>query len=65
MSGSSGSDFPTNSTYVNLYLTVQPALYVPEPVREKLDCDESEELLQHCQRWLKDLTLKYPHRKVC
>ena len=58
-SGGAGDAAPTaeaaaaakNATYVNLYLTIQPALIVPEPVKEKLDCDESEELVAHCERW--------------
>ena len=64
-SGSSGAtDSSKNATYINLYLTVQPALVVPDPIKEKLDCDESEELVQHCERWKKELETKYPHRKV-
>jgi hypothetical protein len=63
-SGSGGTDSTKNATYINLYLTVQPALIVPDPVKEKLDCDETEELVQHCERWRKDLEAKYPHRKV-
>ena len=64
-SGSAGAtDSSKNATYINLYLTVQPALVVPDPIKEKLDCDESEELVQHCERWKKELETKYPHRKV-
>jgi hypothetical protein len=63
-SSTSGTDSSKNATYINLYLTVQPALSVPDPVKEKLDCDESDDLVQHCERWRKDLETKYPHRKV-
>jgi hypothetical protein len=59
-----GTDSSKNATYINLYLTVQPALVVPDPIKEKLDCDESEELVQHCDRWKKELETKYQHRKV-
>ena len=63
-SSSNTADTSKNATYINLYLTVQPALIVPDPVKEKLDCDESEELIRHCDRWRRDLETKYQHRKV-
>ena len=37
---------------------------VPEPVKEKLDCDESEALVQQCEQWSRELVSSYPHRKV-
>ena len=37
---------------------------VPEPVKEKLDCDESEALVQQCEKWSNELSSSYPHRKV-
>ena len=46
------------ATFLNIYLTIQPALMVPEPVKEKLDCDESALMVQHCQVW--SLTQFYP-----
>lgn len=53
-----------NATYLNIYATLQPALFVPEPVKEKLDCDEPENVIQHCLAWSNDLTTKYPQRRV-
>ena len=38
---------------------------VPEPVKEKLDCDENEALVQQCEQWSRELSASYPHRKVC
>ena len=37
---------------------------VPEPIKEKLDCDESETLVYHCEQWSNELASSYPHRKV-
>ena len=63
----SGTDQPNiskNATYLNIYLTIQPALMVPEPVKEKLDCDETEAVVQQCEQWSRELSSSYPHRKV-
>ena len=53
-----------NATYLNIYATLQPALIVPEPVKEKLDCDEPEHVVQHCLDWSESLAQKYPQRKI-
>ena len=53
-----------NATYLNIYATLQPALIVPEPVKEKLDCDEPEHVVQHCMDWSESLAQKFPQRKV-
>ena len=53
-----------NATFLNIYLTIQPALMVPEPVKEKLDCDESANLVQHCESWTKEVASVFPHRKI-
>ena len=37
---------------------------VPEPVKEKLDCDETEPVVQQCEQWSRELASSYPHRKV-
>lgn len=55
---------PKNATYLNIYVTLQPALIVPEPVKEKLDCDEPESVVQHCLQWTEDLALRFPNRKI-
>lgn len=53
-----------NATYLNVYATLQPALIVPEPVKEKLDCDEPEPIVQHSLAWSHDLVDRYVHRRV-
>ena len=53
-----------NATYLNIYATLQPALIVPEPVKEKLDCDEPDHVVQHCMDWSESLAQKYPQRRV-
>ena len=53
-----------NATYINIYLTLQPALIVPEPVKEKLDCDEPDAVVQHGLLWSDDLSLRFPTRKI-
>ena len=62
--GDSGSIRKVSGTFLNIYLTIQPALLVPEPVKEKLDCDESAGLVQHCQSWMEDLRMAFPNRAV-
>ena len=52
------------ATFLNVYLTIQPALIVPEPIKEKLDCDESTTLVQHCEAWTEEFDLTYPNRSV-
>ena len=47
-----------------MLIILQPALMVPEPVKEKLDCDEIEALVQQCEQWSRELVSSYPHRKV-
>ena len=51
-----------NATYLNIYVTLQPALIVPEPVKEKLDYDEPEAVVHHCLAWSQDLYFKFPNR---
>ena len=53
-----------NATYLNIYVTLQPPLVVPEPVKEKLDCDEPEMVVQHCLNWSANLLDKYPGRRI-
>ena len=53
-----------NATYLNIYVTLQPPLIVPEPVKEKLDCDEPESIVQHCLNWSHDLQERCPGRKI-
>ena len=53
-----------NATYLNIYVTLQPPLVVPEAVKEKLDCDEPETVVQHCLNWSANLLEKYPGRRI-
>ncbi len=54
-----------DATYVNLYLTVEPPLSVPDPPAERLECaEEGEAVVRLCERWSKDMANKFPDRKV-
>ena len=53
-----------NATYLNIYVTLQPPLIVPEAVKEKLDCDEPESIVQHCLSWTQGLQERFPGRRV-
>ena len=50
------------ATFINLYLTLQPALNVPEPVREKLDCEEGEAVVGAAERWQLATAAAFSHR---
>ncbi len=51
-------------TYLNVYITLEPPLVVPTAIKEKLECEESEALVRHCDWWSRELRAKFPHRKV-
>ena len=53
-----------DATYINIYLTLDPALNVPEPLREKLECEEDDDIVATCERWNRALSGAYPHRKI-
>ena len=53
-----------DATYLNIYLTIQPALNVPEPVREKLDCEEPDQVLEMANKWSDAMVSTYSHRQV-
>ena len=59
---SGGSD--KDATYLNIYLTLQPALNVPEPLKEKLDCEETDQVLGLANKWADTLTSAFAHRQV-
>jgi hypothetical protein len=52
-----------DATYVNLYMTIEPPLKVPEPVTERLECEESDDVVKRCKKWKEDLEGRYPTRK--
>jgi coiled-coil and C2 domain-containing protein 2A len=50
--GGGGNISPAkDATYLNIYLTLEPALNLPEPVREKLECMEEEVVLTAAAAW--------------
>ena len=55
---------PKDATYLNIYMTIQPPLTIPQPIKEKLECEESDDLVKLCERWQRDLEAKFPQRKV-
>lgn len=62
--GSNNEMMKKDATYLNLYLTLEPPLNVPDPVKEKLDCEESEEVIRHCEDWERQLLAKHAMRKM-
>ena len=37
---------------------------MPEPLKEKLECEESDEVVKRCRKWREDLESRFPKRKV-
>ncbi|TRY71952.1 hypothetical protein TCAL_17145 [Tigriopus californicus] len=53
---------PKEATYLSIYLTINPPLSNPEPIKEKLECEEDDNLVRHCEKWHRDLMSKFPNR---
>ena len=51
-------------TYLNIYLTLEPTLNVPEPIRERLECEEDDQIVETCERWTNSVKFSYPHRFI-
>lgn len=53
---------PVTDTYLTLFITIQPTLIPPEPLREMFSSSEDENLLQYCKNWQSELERKWPSR---
>ncbi|KAL8612721.1 hypothetical protein ACOMHN_025372 [Nucella lapillus] len=51
-----------DSTYLSLFITIEPPLIQPEPVRERFDTNEDEKLMQYAERWQGELQAMHPRR---
>ncbi|GLH06303.1 Coiled-coil and C2 domain-containing protein 2A [Gryllus bimaculatus] len=52
-----------DSTFLTIFISVQPALNPPEPFKEQLECGEPPYLQEHLQNWEQEVLALYPHRK--
>ncbi|PSN40991.1 hypothetical protein C0J52_10989 [Blattella germanica] len=55
---------PRDSTFLTLFITVQPALNPPEPFKEKLESSELTFVEEHLENWESQVASQVPHRKV-
>ncbi|KAK7590099.1 hypothetical protein V9T40_001712 [Parthenolecanium corni] len=53
-----------NSTFLTLFIIVQPPLSPPDPIMEHLECSEPLHLEQHLELWSKEVSKYFPHRCV-
>ncbi|XP_067678650.1 coiled-coil and C2 domain-containing protein 2A-like [Haliotis asinina] len=51
------------NTYLSLFITIEPPLNPPEPMKEKFSTNEDEKLMQHAETWQEELNKKYPRRQ--
>ncbi|VDI43750.1 coiled-coil and C2 domain-containing protein 2A [Mytilus galloprovincialis] len=50
-------------TYMSLFITMEPPVSPPEPMREKFVTNESEKLLQFAETWQNELNGRFPKRE--
>ncbi|KAK7488454.1 hypothetical protein BaRGS_00020239, partial [Batillaria attramentaria] len=53
-----------DNTYLSLFITIEPSLTQPEPMRERFDTNEDEKLMQYAERWQADLEAALPKRHI-
>ncbi|XP_065204032.1 coiled-coil and C2 domain-containing protein 2A [Planococcus citri] len=53
-----------NSTFLTLFIIVQPPLSPPDPIMENLECSEPPYLEQYLELWAKEVSREVPHRPV-
>lgn len=53
-----------DNTYLSLFITIEPPLLQPEPMRERFDTNEDEKLMQFVERWQSELEAKFPKRHI-
>ncbi|XP_072045143.1 coiled-coil and C2 domain-containing protein 2A-like isoform X2 [Amphiura filiformis] len=54
----------TNATYISVFITIEPPLSPPEPLKEKFDSNEDEKLLSYAENYQTSLSVKFPKREV-
>nr|XP_022316561.1 coiled-coil and C2 domain-containing protein 2A-like isoform X3 [Crassostrea virginica] len=50
------------NTYLSVFMTIEPPLQSPEPMRERFSTTEDEKLLQYADNWEKTLNAKFKDR---
>ncbi|XP_022245376.1 coiled-coil and C2 domain-containing protein 2A-like isoform X2 [Limulus polyphemus] len=56
------TDINTNNTYLSVFITIEPALQLPETFREKCESSEPGVLLQEAHTWQSGLQEQFPQR---
>lgn len=51
------------NTYLSVFMTIEPPLQPPEPMRERFATTEDEKLLQYADNWEKTLNAKFSDRE--
>lgn len=50
------------SSYLSMFVTIEPSLSLPEPFKEKLATTEEEELIERADAWQAELERQFPKR---
>ncbi|XP_076317683.1 coiled-coil and C2 domain-containing protein 2A-like isoform X2 [Tachypleus tridentatus] len=56
------ADINTNNTYLSIFITIEPALQLPETFRENCESSEPAVLLQEAHTWQLGLQKQFPQR---
>ncbi|XP_002731758.1 coiled-coil and C2 domain-containing protein 2A-like, partial [Saccoglossus kowalevskii] len=62
--GGAPSKVESDSTYLQLFITIEPALSTPDPVKEKFDTTEDEKLLNFADVFADGIQKKHPKREI-
>ncbi|XP_063925902.1 coiled-coil and C2 domain-containing protein 2A isoform X2 [Zophobas morio] len=54
---------PTQQTYLNLHISIEPNVPKLNPAVEDLPCADLPYIKEHCLLWNEDFNTRYPHRK--
>ncbi|PVD23406.1 hypothetical protein C0Q70_16675 [Pomacea canaliculata] len=50
------------TTSLSLFITIEPPLSQPEPMRERFDTNENENLMQYADKWQQEIEARFPKR---
>lgn len=63
-SSDEGSAYSRPSTYLTLFIMVQPPLNPPEPLREHLECSEAPYVEKYLRQFEAEYKMQFPHRDM-